>query len=96
MKFALNGSAAAAWSSLKAIHQMPDHVFWNDGFSYCEVAPEHLAGPAQVIDAWLAELAWRHGAKLATLDVALAALYPSVSVLIPELQKRGIETRSKP
>lgn len=87
MKFAVDGSAAAAWAALKAIHEVADHVFWNDGFSYCEVASEHLTGPAQVTDAWLTELARRHGAKLATLDAALAALYPSVSVLIPDLQK---------
>ena len=87
MKFAADGSAAAAWSALKAIHQMPVHIFWNDGFSYCDVAVEHLTGPAQITDAWLAELARRHEAKLATLDAALAALYPAVSVLIPEEEK---------
>jgi uncharacterized protein len=83
MKFAADGSAAAALLALKRIHQMPDHVFWNDGFSYCDVAVEHLTGPAQVTDAWLAELARRHEAKLATLDAALAALQPVVSFLIP-------------
>jgi len=37
MTVAKDNSAAAAWSMLAAIHAMPDHVFWNDGFSYREV-----------------------------------------------------------
>ncbi|SRR5713226_1028526 len=83
MKLAKDGSAAAAWSVLEAIHQMPDHVFWNDGFSYREVAPAGLTGATQITDAWLAELARRHGARLATLDGSLAALHPDVSVMLP-------------
>jgi uncharacterized protein len=38
MQLAEDQSAAAAWSVLEAIHAMPDHVFWADGFSYREVA----------------------------------------------------------
>ena|ERR1041385_22359 len=34
MTVAQDRSAAAAWSVLEAIHDLPDHVFWNDGFSY--------------------------------------------------------------
>ena len=47
---------------------MPDHLFWNDGFSYREVSSSGLTGLKQVTDAWLAELARRHEAQLATLD----------------------------
>lgn len=40
MKFAMETSAAGAQLVLEAIHQMRDHEFWNEGFSYCEVAME--------------------------------------------------------
>ena len=83
MKVARDGSAPAAWSVLEAIHALPDHVFWNDSFSYREVAFTSIAGSKQVTDAWLAELARRHGAKLATLDMALASLHSDVGFLIP-------------
>jgi toxin-antitoxin system PIN domain toxin len=83
MKVAQDISAAAAWSVLEAIHSMPDHVFWNDGFSYREVSFASLAGSKQVTDAWLAELARRQGAQLATLDDALASLHSDVAFLVP-------------
>ncbi len=83
MQVAKDRSAAAAWSVLEAIHQMPDHLFWNDGFSYREVSFSGLTGLKQVTDAWLAELARRHQAQLATLDIALAALHSDVGYLIP-------------
>ena len=84
MTVAKDSSAAAAWSVLEAIHAMPDHVFWNDGFSYRELSVAGLVGPKQVTDAWLAELARRHGAQLATLDTALASLHADVAFLIPK------------
>ena len=68
MQLAEDRSAAAAWSVLEAINTMPDHVFWNDGFSYREVALVAVTRSKQVTDAWLAELARRHEAQLATLD----------------------------
>ena len=83
MKVAQDGSATAAWSVLEAVYAMPDHVFWNDGFSYREVAFANIAGSKQVTDAWLAELARRYGAQLATLDIALATLHSDVAFLIP-------------
>ncbi len=83
MKLAQDTSAAAAWSVLEAIHVLPDHVFWDDGFSYNEVAFAMVGGAKQVTDAWLAQLARRHSAQLATLDVALAALHSDVAFLIP-------------
>src|SRR6185295_19686083 len=84
MTVAQNNSATAAWSVLEAIHAMPDHVFWNDGFSYRELSFAGLTGSKQITDAWLAELARRHGAQLATLDTALASLHSDVAFLIPE------------
>lgn len=84
MAVAVDQSAAAAWAALEAIHAMPDHVFWDDGFSYREVAFDGLVGSKQITDAWLAELTRRHNELLATLDVSLAVLHIDVAVLIPE------------
>ena len=83
MKVGQDSSAAAAWSVLEAIHTMPDHVFCNQCFSYREVAFGNLTGAKQVTDAWLAELARRYRAQLATLDTRLVALHPDVAFLIP-------------
>ena len=83
MRLAEDTSASAAWSVLEAIHRLPDHAFWDDGFSYREVSHVGLAGLKQVTDAWLAELARRHEAKLATLDTSLTALHSDVGFLIP-------------
>jgi toxin-antitoxin system PIN domain toxin len=83
MKVAADSSAAGAWSVLEAIHRMPDHVFLNDGFSYREVPFVGLVGLKQVTDAWLAELARRHKARLATLDAALVAWHSDVGFLVP-------------
>ena len=83
MKVAQNTTAAAAWSVLEAIHALPDHIFWDDGFSYSEVAFANISGSKQVTDSWLAELARRHSAQLATLDIALAALHSDVAFLVP-------------
>jgi len=82
MKFATTSTADAAWAVLDAIHAMPDHEFWDDGFSYREVKHDMLSGPSQVTDAWLATLARRRGGKLATLDGALATVQADVAVLV--------------
>ena len=83
MRVAQDSSAMAAWSVLEAIHAMPDHVFLDDGYSYREVALANISGSNQVTDAWLAELARRHGAQLATLDAGLALLHPDIAILVP-------------
>ena len=76
-------SPAAAWAALRAVVDHPDHVYWNDAFSYLELPHRPLQGPKQVTDAWLAELARRRKGKVATLDVAFAALDRDVVRLIP-------------
>ena len=83
MQYAADKSSAAAWGALASIHAHPKHVFWPENFSYTEIAPTRLTGHRQLTDAWLAELARRKGGKLATLDEALSALWPEVTVLVP-------------
>lgn len=68
---------------LAAIHRLPDHIFWDDGFSYTELARLNVLGAADVTDTWLAELTRRRQEKLAPLDVAFAASHPEVGILMP-------------
>ena len=51
MRFAADRSVEAAWAVVEAIHRMPEHRFWADGFSYVEVSSAGLTGAAQVTDA---------------------------------------------
>lgn len=83
MREAEDRSAAAAWSSLAKVHAHPAHQWWGEGPNFVEVPHRHLQGPAQVTDAWLAELARRKNGRLATLDTALARLHADVAHLLP-------------
>jgi predicted nucleic acid-binding protein len=44
-----------------------------------------VIGHRQVTDAYLAQLARQHNARLATFDAGLAALHSDVADLIPEI-----------
>lgn len=85
MRLHCDPSSSAAWDALREFHAMPEHERWLDNFSYAEVPHRHLHGHRQVTDAWLVELARRRGGTLATLDAALATLYPDTVELIPVL-----------
>jgi len=84
MKFATDPSPAAAWNALALIHAMPDHEFWADAPSYRHVTHDRIVGPAQVTDAWLAELTRSRKGKFATMDGALATVQGDVAFLVPE------------
>lgn len=62
---------------------MAGEEFWDEGFSYREVPHAQLDGPAQVTDAWLAELTRCRGGKLVTMDSALATVHPDVAMFVP-------------
>jgi predicted nucleic acid-binding protein len=83
MLMAQDQSAISAWSVLNEIELMPGHEFWDEGFSYSEVAHRFLQGPKQVTDAWLAQLARKRSGRLATLDGSLAILHKDVAFLLP-------------
>ncbi len=83
MIMAADQSAAAAWTTLKAIEELPGHEFWSGGFSYSSVPHRLLQGPKQVTDAWLVELARRKKSKLATFDGPLASLHKDFALWIP-------------
>lgn len=82
MAVAQDRSAEAAWEALREIRSLPQHRFWNAGFSYADVSAQGITGGKQVTDAWLADLARRKKGKLATLDSGLAALHPDVALLV--------------
>ena len=83
MHQASNRSAAAAWRALAEIEAHPRHVYWDDDLPYRDGPPAVLQGPRQITDAWLAQLARRRGARVATLDGPLAALHADVATLLP-------------
>ncbi|MDR1187754.1 MAG: PIN domain-containing protein [Bifidobacteriaceae bacterium] len=70
---------------LSEIRTMPRCEFWPDAVSYLQADLDRLVGHRQVADAYLASLTLSHGdAVLATLDKALASMFPKVAVLLPE------------
>ncbi len=82
MQFAADHSAAAAWHVLSQICADPAHQFWEEAPSYLSLAPGRLQGHRQVTDLWLAELARRRKARVATLDATFAALHPDAVSLV--------------
>ena len=83
MMLARDPSPRAAWEALASVHAHPKHEFWPENFSYSEINPTRITGHRQITDSWLAELARRKKAKLATLDEALCVLWPKSAFLIP-------------
>jgi uncharacterized protein len=76
-------SAADALAVLARIDARPDHQFWADDLGYLHVTLSGVIGARQVTDAYLAEQARRHRARLATFDRGLAVLHPDVVDLVP-------------
>ena len=67
---------------LMGVCQLAQHVFLADEIGYERDMLNGVIGHRQVSDAYLAALAVYHGARLVTLDRALAALHPQAAVLI--------------
>ena len=69
---------------LQGLQADPRFEFWPDSVSYADTDLQQVKGHQQVTDAYLVALTRTHAdAKLATMDVALAATYPDVVELIP-------------
>lgn len=83
LRYTATATPSEAWQVLETLSQDPRHLFWDDGFSYLEIPSKNPQGQRQVTDAWLAELARRHGGKIATMDKGLAADHAGVALLIP-------------
>ena len=67
---------------LASICAHPKHQFIADDVDALELPWTAIQGHRQVTDAYLAALARKHGARLATFDRALAAVHPDVAVLL--------------
>ena len=67
---------------LTSICAHPKHQFIADDVHALDLPWTSIRGHRQVTDAYLATLARKHGAKLATFDQALAAVYPEVAILL--------------
>lgn len=76
-------SGKTAQAVLRLVHAHPRCQFWPDDSSYLDVDLPALRGHRQVTDAYLAAVARRHDALLATLDAGLATLHPEVTRLLP-------------
>lgn len=63
------------------------HRFWPDDVGWSEVPLLGTAVPRQATAAYLAELARRHGGRLATFDGGVAATHPDVGTLIQTTPK---------
>lgn len=79
----LGESGRAVQTLVAALHESPAITFWPDDVSYRELDLSTLRGHRQATDAYLVGLATRHDARLATLDVALAAEHPTGALLVP-------------
>ncbi|MFT4264912.1 MAG: PIN domain-containing protein [Nocardioides sp.] len=67
---------------LRAMHQQDECTFWPDSLSYADADLSHVRGHRQVTGAYLLALAESHGARLVTLDEALAAA-SEIALLVP-------------
>ena len=76
-------SADQAIQVITSLASREGHEFWADDLAYDEVAMTGVIGHRQVSDAYLAALARRRGARLATFDEGLASLHPDVATLVP-------------
>ena len=76
-------TAEAARSVLREVAAHPGHEFWTGDVAYTEIPTVGIVGHRQVTDAYLAELARRHAARLATFDQAMAKLHADVADLVP-------------
>jgi uncharacterized protein len=69
---------------LRAISALSDHEFWPDALPYENVRLAGVLGHRQVTDAYLAQLARQHSARLVSLDAGLLLAHSDVAVSVPE------------
>lgn len=86
-----------ALATLQASLEHASHRFWADrwGFaSLVEPFANRLVGHRQVSDAYLLGLALRHGGRLATFDLGMAALLPQERRLAQLLERVPVNARA--
>ncbi|MDR3692958.1 MAG: hypothetical protein P4L46_26500 [Fimbriimonas sp.] len=75
MRHAAKG-ANPAKELLEALVSKEGHEFWPDDLPCTSLSWRQITGRRQVTDAYLVALASRRGGRLATLDGALATIFP--------------------
>ena len=65
---------AAGLRTLSQLTGLPGHVFTPDDLSYTELQADRLGGHKQWTDAYLVQLAGKHGLKFATIDTRMVGL----------------------
>jgi len=81
MRAGVDATAPSAKLLLESISKLQRHEFWPDDVSYLDLPTEGIVGHRQVTDAYLVLLARNHGATLATMDKALAAIHSGVTFI---------------
>ena len=82
MRLAPQSGLALSRAILQSLAKLPAHRFWPDDLPYLEMPTRGVQGYRQVTDSYLVALARKNGAKLATLDQALAAWHFGDCLLI--------------
>jgi toxin-antitoxin system PIN domain toxin len=84
LRFALREGVSAndAATLLAGVHADSRSEFWPDSLSFGAVRLAGVIGHRQVTDAYLAQLARDHDARLATFDKGVAALHADVAWLM--------------
>lgn len=89
LRMLLNFSAVPktedALAVLRGFVEHPRHCFWADSLDYLGADMKGVMGHRQVTDAYLAALARKQGARLATFDKGLAALHADVAELVAQV-----------
>lgn len=77
----MDATAESAKLLLQSISTLPRHEFWPDNISYLDLPTARVIGHRQVTGAYLVLLARNHGGTLVTMDQALAAVHPGVTLI---------------
>ncbi|HEY3826999.1 MAG TPA: TA system VapC family ribonuclease toxin [Bryobacteraceae bacterium] len=81
LRAGIDATAESAKLLLESISSLPRHEFWPDDVSFLEMPTTGIIGHRQVTDAYLALLARKHDALLATMDQALAAIHAGTTLI---------------
>jgi predicted nucleic acid-binding protein len=87
LRAGVGATAESAKALLKSISALPRHEFWPDDVSYLEMPTTGIVGHRQVTDAYLVQLAQKHGGSLATMDQALAAVHAGTTLVTSSLSR---------
>jgi len=81
LRAGVGATAESARLLLQSISALPRHEFWPDDASYLEMPTTGITGHRRVTDAYLVQLAGKHGGMVATMDEGLAAIHPGTKLL---------------